>query len=113
MKKCVFLDRDGVINKDLGYVSSISQIQLNENVGKCIRLLNKYGFIVIVATNQSGVARGYCDESTVREINRHIINLLAEEDAHIQEFYICPHLEQGIVKKYAVACYCRKPQPGM
>lgn len=113
MKKCVFLDRDGVINKDLGYVSSISQIQLNESIGESIRLLNKNGFIVIVVTNQSGVARGYYGENTVWEINQYIMNLLAEEDAHIQEFYVCPHLEQGIVKKYAVACDCRKPKPGM
>lgn len=113
MKKCVFLDRDGVINKDLGYVSSISKIQLNENIGKSIRLLNKNGFIVIVVTNQSGVARGYYGENTVWEINRHIMDLLVEEDAHIQEFYVCPHLKQGIVKKYAVACDCRKPKHGM
>ena len=113
MRKCVFLDRDGVINKDFGYVFSMSQIQLNENVGKSIRLLNENGFIVIVVTNLSGVTRGYFDESTVWEINRHIMNLLAEEDAHIQEFYVCPHLKQGIVKKYAVACECRKPNSGM
>lgn len=113
MKKCVFLDRDGVINRDLGYVSSISQIQINKNVGKSIRLLNEHGFIVIVVTNQSGVARGYFDESTVWEINQHIMEILAEEGAYIQEFYVCPHLIQGIVKKYAVACDCRKPNPGM
>lgn len=113
MNKCVFLDRDGVIIRDYGYVSSVNEVELNKNVGQCIRLLNECGFIVIIVTNQSGVARGFFGEDVVNKINQHISKLLLMEDAYIQKFYVCPHYENGIVKKYSIACNCRKPNQGM
>jgi histidinol-phosphate phosphatase family domain/HAD-superfamily hydrolase, subfamily IIIA len=113
MKKCVFLDRDGVIIEDIGYISNIKEVRLIKNVGEYIRLLNSKGFYVIVITNQSGVARGYFDLNTVNYINQYIQKCLLKYDAYIQDFYVCPHYVNGIIKKFSFDCGCRKPKPGM
>lgn len=112
-KPGVFLDRDGTIIEDTGFVSSVGQVVPIEAAFEAIRLLNEHGFSVVVVSNQSGVARGYFDEKTVAEINEYIGKIFARRGAVIDKFYFCPHYAGGSVEKYAVDCPCRKPNTGM
>ena len=113
MEKAVFLDRDGTIVEDVSYLDSCSKIKLLPRVNEAIKLLNENGFKVIIVTNQSGIARGYFTEETVREINSYIQETLAKQGAYIDRSYYCPHHIEGTVIKYKKECYCRKPNPGM
>ena len=113
MGRAVFLDRDGTIIEDVGYLNECSQIKFLPKVSEAIRLLNRNGFKVIVTTNQSGVARGYFAEETVTEINRYMQESLANQGALIDKIYYCPHHIEGTIKEYSKECHCRKPNPGM
>jgi len=113
MERAVFLDRDGTIIEDIGYIDECDKIKFLPGASKAIKLLNENGFKVIVVTNQAGVAKGYFTEETVKEINRYIQDSLAEQEAFIDMIYYCPHHIEGIVEEYRKECYCRKPNPGM
>jgi len=113
MKKAVFLDRDGTINKEVNYLNHPDQIELIPGSAEGIKLLNDNGFTVVVITNQSGVARGIIEEEKLFLIKDRLCSLLKEKGAGIDGYYYCPHYLQGKVKKYAVKCDCRKPDPGM
>jgi len=113
MERAVFLDRDGTIIEDIGYLDECSKIRFLPRVSAAIKLLNENGFRVIVTTNQSGVARGYFTEETLREINRYIQESLSKQRALIDKTYYCPHHIEGIIEKYRKECHCRKPNPGM
>ena len=113
MEKAVFLDRDGVIIEDAGYVGEIERVKFIPAAGKAIRLLNENDFKVIIITNQAGVARGYFSEEAVEEINTYVQETLAEEGALIDKIYYCPHYKEGIIEEYRKDCYYRKPSPGM
>jgi D-glycero-D-manno-heptose 1,7-bisphosphate phosphatase len=113
MQKAVFLDRDGTIIEDVGYLSDISQIRILPGATEAIRLLNNIGFKVIIVTNQAGVARGYFTESRANEINEKLRQLLADHGSIVDRIYYCPHHIEGIVEKYKIECNCRKPNPGM
>lgn len=109
MNKAFFLDRDGTINEDKGYIHRISDLKLLEGAAEAVRRMNQNGYKVIVVTNQSGVARGYFPYSKVIEINNALQELLQCEDAYIDRFYICPHHKDGVIKPYNIPCECRKP----
>ena len=111
--KAFFLDRDGTINKDTGYVMSPEKVELLEGAGEAIHKMNMAGYLVIVISNQSGVARGMGTEEDVKRVNKQIQKLLESYDAKIDAFYFCPHHKKGIIKKYAIDCGCRKPKLGM
>ena len=113
MERAVFLDRDGTIIEDVGYLGECGKIKFLPRVSEAIKLLNENGFKVIVTTNQSGVARGYFTEETVREINRYIQESLAKQGALIDKTYYCPHHIEGIIREYRKECHCRKPNSGM
>lgn len=113
MQRAVFLDRDGTIIEDTGYIGECNKIKFLPMVSEAIKLLNENGFKVIITTNQSGVARGYFTEETVIEINKYIQESLAKQGAFIDMVYYCPHHVEGIVKEYRRECYWRKPNPGM
>lgn len=113
MEKAVFLDRDGIIIEDTGYVGEIERVKFLPEVSEAIKLLNTNKFIVIVVTNQAGVARGYFSEEDVRKVNNYIRESLVGEGAVISKFYYCPHHIDGIIEEYRKDCYCRKPNPGM
>ncbi|MCH5195607.1 MAG: HAD family hydrolase [Oscillospiraceae bacterium] len=113
MNKAFFLDRDGTINVDTGYVGKPDDIKLMPGAAEAIKKMNDAGYLVIVISNQSGVARGYFTEEQVQEVNQRLNDMLAEHDAHIDAFYYCPHLENGSVPEYSIKCLCRKPLPGM
>lgn len=113
MNKAVFLDRDGTINKDIGYLYRIEELEFLPNAIKAIKILNEVGFLVIVITNQSGVARGYYSEEDIEVLHNHINELLKEYGAHIDAFYYCPHHPDDGIGMYKVDCNCRKPRTGL
>lgn len=112
MKKCVFLDRDGTINREVGYLCEVENLEILENVVEGLRLLQQE-YLLIVISNQSGVARGYFSETKVDRINAEITKRLEQHNVFIQEFFYCPHHPEGIVKEYAKVCDCRKPNIGL
>lgn len=110
----VFLDRDGTLIEDVGYLRSLDQIALFPWTVDAVRALNHAGLPVIVVTNQSGVARGMFDEAFVDETHRHLSAILRAGGAHIDAYYHCPHHPtKGTVERYSRTCDCRKPAPGM
>lgn len=113
MKKAVFLDRDGTINREVNYLNHPDQMVLLPGAGQAIRGLNEAGFTVVVVTNQSGVARGIIAEEQLPLIRDRLTDLLETEGAKIDGYYYCPHYPGGTVEKFAVTCDCRKPEPGM
>lgn len=112
-RPAVFVDRDGTINEQMGYVNHPSRFVLLPGTAQAIRLLNDNGFYVIVVSNQSGVARGYFPVSLLDEINALMKRKLAEAGAHIDAIYYCPHYPSGVVKRYTMKCKCRKPGIGL
>lgn len=113
LKPAAFLDRDGVLNVDRDYVHRIDQVEWIAGAAEAIKLLNDAGYLVIVVTNQSGVARGYYDEAAIGILHAHMQTWLAARGAHIDAFYYCPHHPQGTVERFAIRCTCRKPGIGM
>ncbi|WP_456431506.1 D-glycero-alpha-D-manno-heptose-1,7-bisphosphate 7-phosphatase [Thermosulfuriphilus sp.] len=109
----VFLDRDGTINEEVGYLSDPRQLRLIPGAAEGIRELKLKGFRIVVITNQSGVARGYFDLDAVRTVNERLIELLEKEGAKIDGIYVCPHHPRGTISPYNVACRCRKPSPAL
>ena len=113
MRKAVFLDRDGTIIEDVGYLGECSKVRFLPRVSEAIKLLNERGFKVIIVTNQAGVARGYFTEETLKEINGYIQSFLSKQGALIDRIYYCPHHVEGIIDEYSKECHWRKPNPGM
>ncbi|MEW6660581.1 MAG: HAD family hydrolase [Thermodesulfobacteriota bacterium] len=102
----VFLDRDGSINEEMGYINHPSRFVLLPRTAAAIKRLNNLGVKVVVVTNQSGAARGYFPASLVEEVHARLRDLLAEEGARLDGIYSCLHGPQD-------GCTCRKPQPGL
>lgn len=111
--RAVFLDRDGTINEEVGYVNHIERFVLLPRVGEAIRILNQHGWKTVVITNQSGVARGYFPESLIRQVHGKMEDLLKREGAHLDGIYYCPHHPDIGVSPYRQRCRCRKPAPGL
>lgn len=116
-QRCVFLDRDGTINKYDGFISKPDQIALYPGVAEALTKLNSSGYLAIVVTNQPVVARGMCSEDDVRMINARIETLLGEERAYLDDIIFCPHHpDKGYPEEnhdYKIVCKCRKPAIGM
>ncbi len=111
--KAVFLDRDGTLIKDPGYINNPDQVELLEGVPRALRELRELGYKIIVVSNQSGVARGIVSVPTLEKIHNRLKELLAKEDAFLDRIYYCPFHPEGAVKKYRKDSDWRKPQPGM
>jgi len=109
----VFLDRDGVINEEVGFVNHENRFHLLSGVAEGIRMLNESGFLCIVVTNQPGVAMGIFPESLVIELHRRMTGQLKEAGANLDGIYYCPHHEQAVIETYRFRCPNRKPEPGM
>ena len=112
-RPAAFLDRDGVLNFDDGYIGTRERIRWVPGVATAIRTLNEAGYFVFVISNQSGVARGMFGEQDVRDLHDWMRNELQRDGARIDDFRFCPHHAEGSVADYAVDCDCRKPKPGM
>ena len=112
-RPAVFFDRDGVLNRDIGYLHRPGDFAWLEGAREAVRLCNDRGCYVFVVTNQAGVARGYYGEQNVRALHGWIDEQLAAAGAHVDRFEYCPHHPHGTVDGYARSCRRRKPQPGM
>ncbi len=116
-KMAVFLDRDGVINREVDLISRPSQIRLIKGSAGAIKTLNENGFLAIVLTNQPVVARNMCTEGDLTKIHARLKQLLARKGARLDAIYYCPHHPDkgypGENPKYKIDCECRKPKPGM
>ncbi|KPL19719.1 MAG: hypothetical protein AMJ92_01905 [candidate division Zixibacteria bacterium SM23_81] len=102
----VFLDRDGTINQEVHYLHRAEQLKLLTGAGQAIRRLNQLGLKVVLATNQSGVARGYLTEEELDRIHKLLKEMLAEHGAHLDAVYYCPEMPDS-------GSACRKPEIGM
>jgi D-glycero-D-manno-heptose 1,7-bisphosphate phosphatase len=109
----VFLDRDGTVIEEVGYLDRPDRLTLYPWTTVAIRALNQAGLRVVLVTNQSGIARGFFSEARVDEIHAHLGGLLEAGGARIDAYYYCPHHPDGKIAEYARACGCRKPQPGL
>jgi histidinol-phosphate phosphatase family protein len=113
MKRAVFLDRDGTLIEDMDYLHSLDQIVLFPWTIDALRLLNRAGFVTVVVTNQSAVARGIVTEDFVRETHTTLDAVVRAGGARIHAYYFCPHHPEATVERYRVLCHCRKPAAGM
>jgi D-glycero-D-manno-heptose 1,7-bisphosphate phosphatase len=113
MKQAVFLDRDGVINEEVNYLSQPEQLRLIPGAAEAIARLNRADLLVIVVTNQAGVARGYYSEAQIEVLHAALSQQLARASAHIDRYYYCPHHPTEGRPPYRIECDCRKPRTGM
>lgn len=109
----VFLDRDGTINEQMGYINHISRFQLLPGAASAIARLNSHNIPVVVITNQSGLARGYFPEELLTAVHEQMKKELAEEGAHIDGLYVCPHHPEAKEERFRRDCSCRKPKTGL
>ena len=113
MTRAVFLDRDGTLIEEVGYLDRLDRVQFFPYSIDAVRLLNRAGFAVIVTTNQAGIARGFFDEAFVESTHRQLSSTIAAGGAVVDAFYFCPHHPDGVIETYRRTCDCRKPQPGL
>jgi len=113
LRKAVFLDRDGTINVEKNYLHRIEDFEFIPNAPQAIRRLKDAGFLIVVVTNQSGVARGYFSVREVEILHKHMQQELQKVGAAIDAFYLCPHHPDEGVGEFRVECDCRKGRPGM
>lgn len=116
-QKAIFLDRDGTINKYVGFLRNIDDFELIEGVAEAIKLINQSGYLAIVVTNQPVIARGEVTWEELNEIHKKMATLLGKEGAYVDGIYICPHHPdkgfEGERPEYKIDCECRKPKPGL
>ena len=113
MTPAVFLDRDGVVVEECGYLRRAEDVRLLPGAAQAIARLNRAGIPVVVVTNQSAVARGMCSEADVQTIHGVLGRMLEAAGATVQGFYYCPHHPTEGTGAYRRACTCRKPEPGL
>ena len=106
MYPAVFLDRDGVINFDYGYISKVDDFEIIPGTIEALKKLQKLGFKLVIFTNQSGIGRGIISLEKYNQINKHMESIFTKNGIEILEVFHCPHVPED-------KCHCRKPQPGM
>jgi len=112
-RRAVFFDRDGTINEEVGYLSRLEDLKIFDNAAEAIRKIKGQGFLAIIITNQSGVARGFFDEQFIVTVHEKINEYLEERGTRLDALYYCPHHPKFGNEKYRKACPCRKPEPGL
>jgi D-glycero-D-manno-heptose 1,7-bisphosphate phosphatase len=112
-RAAVFLDRDGTLIEEVGFVDRLDLVVPFPWTGDAIRLLNRAGLVAVVVTNQSGIARGLFDAAWVDGVHRVLDERLAAGRARMDAYYVCPHHPDGAVPEYRQVCRCRKPSPGL
>ncbi|HDD35416.1 MAG TPA: HAD family hydrolase [Candidatus Desulfofervidus auxilii] len=111
--RAVFLDRDGTINEEMGYINHSERLIILPKVPEALRLLKMHGFKIILITNQSGAAKGYFPLDFIEEINNLLQKKLKEYNVSLDAIYYCPHHPQAVVPALKKDCFCRKPKPGL
>ncbi|MBI4496137.1 MAG: HAD family hydrolase [Deltaproteobacteria bacterium] len=112
-RPAVFLDRDGTICEEVGYLDCPERLRLIPRSPEAIRRINQWGMGTVVVTNQSGVARGYFSEADLREVHERLLRLLEEQGAFLDGIYYCPHHPTVGEPPYRKVCSCRKPSSGL
>lgn len=113
LRKAAFLDRDGVINVDSGYVGRWEDFCFAPGIFELLNRLMADGYLLVIVTNQSGIARGMFTEKDYLRLTEKYLDALAANGIKIDAVYHCPHHPQGSVAQYSIRCDCRKPAPGM
>lgn len=113
LRRAVFLDRDGTVNEEVGYVCDPAQFRLYPFAAQAVRLINEAGWLAIIVTNQAGIARGLFDETFLARIHEQMKVELARAGAGVDAVYYCPHHPTEGEAPYRQACDCRKPRAGM
>lgn len=113
MRPAVFLDRDGTINEQMGYINHISRFTMLPRAAAAIRMINEQGVPVVVISNQSGLARGYFPEILLGKVHVKMTEELAKAGAHVDGIYFCPHHPEAKEERFRLTCDCRKPKPGL
>ena len=109
----VFIDRDGTLTEEVGYVNHPSRLRLLPRTAEAIRRLNRAGIPAVVITNQSGVARGYFSDEVLAAVNTAMVEQLKHEGAHLDGLYVCAHHPKEGIPPLRAECDCRKPKPGL
>jgi D-glycero-D-manno-heptose 1,7-bisphosphate phosphatase len=112
-RRAAFIDRDGTLIEEAGYLSSLDRLEFFPYSIDAVRQLNRAGFAIVVITNQAGIARGIVTEGFVATAHRHISERLERGGARVDGYYHCPHHPEGTVERFRISCECRKPQPGL
>lgn len=112
-KRAVFLDRDGTINKDVGYPNSFQSIEIFPYSFEAVRKINEAGLLAVIVTNQSGVGRELIVETSLMDIHKKLKDVFAKNNAFFDGIYYCPHYLLSSNPEYRKDCTCRKPFPGM
>jgi D-glycero-D-manno-heptose 1,7-bisphosphate phosphatase len=113
MQPAVFLDRDGVLLHDVGYLARHEDVRWYPSAIDAVRLLKRAGFLAFVTTNQGGIGLGFYSEAFVRETHATMAARLDAAGAHVDGWFYCPHHPRAVVDALRVECECRKPRPGM
>jgi D-glycero-D-manno-heptose 1,7-bisphosphate phosphatase len=111
--RAIFIDRDGTLNDEAGYINETAQFRLFDFSAEAVRLINDANWLAIVATNQSGIARGVFTEDFLRQLHSQMESSLLEKGARLDAIYYCPHHPEFGEPRYRRDCDCRKPRPGM
>lgn len=112
-KRAIFLDRDGTLNEEVGYICELAQFRLYDFAAEAVRLINEAGWLAIVVTNQSGIARGLLTEESLAQVHERMKSELAQGGAYVDAIYHCPHHPELGAPPYLLECDCRKPKPGL
>lgn len=113
-KKAVFLDRDGVLDIDKGYIYRPDQVEWVQGAREAVALLHSLGYAIYVVTNQSGIARGYYTQKDMEALHAYMAKEMEKAGGQIDGFYFCPHHPtKGVIRSLTIECNCRKPKPGM
>jgi D-glycero-D-manno-heptose 1,7-bisphosphate phosphatase len=113
MNKALFLDRDGIINVDHGYVHKIEDFDFVDGIFELCQLAMVKGYKIFVITNQAGIARGLYDIATFEKLSKWMVSAFAKQKVIISKVYFCPHHPDKGINEFAMSCQCRKPAPGM
>jgi len=111
--RSVFLDRDGTIVEEVGFLSRVEDMIVFPFAAEALRLTKDAGFLNILVTNQSGIARGFFTEERLVELNQALVTELARQGARVDDIYYCPHYPEAALEQYRQVCECRKPSPGL
>ena len=112
-RRAVFIDRDGTLTEEVGYVNHPDRLRLLPRSAAAVRRLNEAGIAAVVATNQAGLARGYFTEEVMNAVNQRLVEELKRAGAHLDGLYVCPHHPTEGMPPFRVDCDCRKPKPGL
>lgn len=113
LRRAIFIDRDGTLSEEVGYVNHLSRFRLFPFAVEAVRLINRSPFLAVLVTNQAGVARGYFAESLIDEVHGRIAQEMEAGGARLDAVYFCPHHPTAGEAPYRQECDCRKPRPGL